>query len=477
MMSPTVTSIRSRQSPTVTSTRPRKSPTVSSIKSRKSPTVTSIRSRKSPTVTSMESRRSSSTLVRAKTSTVTYKGDRRASSKEETCGYRAVSYPVSRAKHFFGPLVLDSSSDEDGAYERKQNLNVSEHQIQRPRSALRIDTSPSQTLPCFRRLESSPMAQMTELSPKFKKEKSAKPTNCDKNKKEKNAKPTNCDKNKKQTYQNLQWKRRQIGGSRNREPTILKELIRYCSVGNYIGVLRVLRQSTSGTFLDRKGGPEVAPPLTYASLKGNTRVVQALIDAKAGLDKGNADGETTLMRLARVSWEGGEKAKSRMKVMRLLVNARASVNKKSRSGHNALFLATANENLDVVRYLIEDASAFDSPSNSMSAIGAAKARSKWFGSLDLRSPSKIKNERIIAYLTKANLKRKNALKALDRDLPSGLFACLKIDLLEAGAGSISSDRSAKTPKIFTFHSKDVEVFSPEGKRELTTGYSQDIYAF
>ena len=97
-----------------------------------------------------------------------------------------------------------------------------------------------------------------------------------------------------------------------------------------------------------------ATPLSQAAIIGNTAVIEALLDAGAEADERGADDQTALMIIARTPNVSAAKA---------LVDAGADVNNTEKwRGQTALMWAAAQQQPDMVKFLIEQGADLDAQS-------------------------------------------------------------------------------------------------------------------
>lgn len=123
--------------------------------------------------------------------------------------------------------------------------------------------------------------------------------------------------------------------------------------GNGGDVVQWLKRGMDANSVDPTG----MPVLLVAARGGQVEVVKALADARADLDKTNANGETAMM-LAAI---GGHRT-----VVEFLITREAQVNK---PGWTALIYAATNGHRGIVELLLENHAYIDSaPPNGVTAL-------------------------------------------------------------------------------------------------------------
>jgi len=123
--------------------------------------------------------------------------------------------------------------------------------------------------------------------------------------------------------------------------------------GNGADVVQWLRRGMDANSVDPTG----VPVLLLAARGGQLDVVKALADARAGLDRTNANGETAMM-LAAI---GGHRS-----VVEYLISREAQVNK---PGWTALIYAATNGHHGIVELLLENHAYIDAaPPNGVTAL-------------------------------------------------------------------------------------------------------------
>ena len=110
------------------------------------------------------------------------------------------------------------------------------------------------------------------------------------------------------------------------------------------------------TILQRPQDPDLGDPapLLIASERGHLEVARLLLDAKANIDKAKNDGTTPLL----IAAENGH-----LEVARLLLDAKANIDKAKNDGTTPLLIAAQNGHLEVARLLLDAKANIDKAKN------------------------------------------------------------------------------------------------------------------
>lgn len=136
-----------------------------------------------------------------------------------------------------------------------------------------------------------------------------------------------------------------------------KELLEASGQGRVDEIARLLKAGAdvNGKLVSGDPSSDGTTPLTIATMFGQVESVKTLLAAKAKIDLTDDMGDTTLHKACSPPFGANPaaNAQARLKIAKLLIAAKAPINRKDKQGWTPLMMASANGSAELVKLLLD----------------------------------------------------------------------------------------------------------------------------